>query len=508
MLVAAAAVVVLQSVGGGGPTLAFGEAVERARLHHPEVRRAEATVQQVLARRVNAALVLQHAPELAVDVGHRHDSSGSHPASTGLEWTVRLSQAVDVAGQRGTRLRELSWARRAAELQLEEARLQAAANSALDFVRAQAAESLVEVARARADLAQRVLRMVHVKEHAGATGGLERTLAQVEHGDARAQLQRALAAHQAARQVLWYDLELPFDEARPLPALAPPRGAEGKADSGPVSVLEGVGGEDWPYLAERGDASGTAIEPAPAFHAGAPPPASTLGLALAAHLDVALPAAGPAEASDDCPGPACPRPQPIEALVDTGDAADVQEREAAALGASAVLRRPAGQALLAVREGLQASVQRSLREAIPSPALAFEAQKQQPGQQYFGGGITLALPVGQRGQGTRAELQAQSLRNDVERRLFAASCAKDARIAVRQLDAAARVWRTVQTEQLPAAQANVDMTVAAWRAGKLDLGHVVQSLRYLTEARQRHTDAVEALWRARIERSRVHGELP
>lgn len=461
----------------------LADAVALAQAHHPDVQRAEASVQQTLARRVGAAKVLQQPAELGVDVGHRHDSSGSRPASTGLEWTVRLGQMVDIAGQRGLRLREVGWARRVAELQLGEARLQAAASSAVDYLRAQAAEASVEVARARAELAQRVLHMVHVKERAGATGGLERTLAEVEHGDARAQLQRALAAEVAARQALWYGLGLPPDESRTLPPLEPPQGAGGE-----LALVPSVTADAASFEAVR-----------PNLHDGARPrqavPSTTA-------------ATGPSDVDGTCPGPACLTPLSVAALIDVSSPPDLWAHEAAQLARRSVLQRPQAQALVATEEGLKASLARLGREAVPSPVLAFEAQKQQPGQQYFGGGVNFALPVTQRNQGPRAEVAALIVRNGVERRLFAAQCAKDVRVALRQLDAAARVWRTVHGEQLPAAQAHVDMTVAAWRAGKLDLAQVVQSVRYLTEARQRHADAIEALWRARIERSRVLGEMP
>ena len=468
---------------GAAAPLRLADAVVLAQAHHPEVQRAEALVQQALSRRVGAAKVLQQPAELGVDVGHRHDSSGSRPASTGLEWTVRLGQMVDVAGQRGLRLREVGWARRVAELQLGEARLQAAASSAVDYLRTQGAEASVEVARARAELAQRVLHMVHVKEHAGATGGLERTLAEVEHGDARAQLQRALAAEVAARQALWYGLGLPPEEERTLPPLEPPLGAGGELELLPPAI----------------GATGSSEAPGEALHGAAqprqvPPPAHA--------------ALAPSDVDGSCPGPACLAPLSVAALIDVSSPPDAWAQEAAQLARRSVLQRPQAQALVATEEGLRASVARLGREAVPSPVVAFEAQKQQPGQQYFGAGINVALPVTQRNQGPRAEVAALLVRNGVERRLFAAQCAKDVRVALRQLNTAARVWRTVHGEQLPAAQAHVDMTVAAWRAGKLDLAQVVQSMRYLTEARQRHADAIEALWRARIERSRVLGEMP
>ena len=456
--------------------LSLQEAVDRARRCHPDVQRAELAAAQVLARRVGAAMVLQRPAELSVDVGHRHDSSGSHPASTGLEWTVRLGQMLDVAGQRGTRLREVRWAVRVAELSCEETRLGAAALAAGDYVRAQAAESGVAIGNARAELAQRVLRMVEAKERAGATGGLERTLAEVERADAQAQLQRALAERASARQALWYGLGLPADATFSLAPLEPPTDAPESITLGLIAAVQRPQAQS----ADRGPGD----DPRATVHAEASAP------------DAA------------CGGADCLTSLGV-AQLDHSDAVRRQlDVRAAQLAELAVVQRPQGQALLAATQGLEASVARVRREVIPSPTFAFEAQKQQPGQQYFGGGITVALPVAQRAQGAQAELAVQIRRSLTERRLFAAQCRRDAQVALVRLAAAYDVWRTVHHEQLPAAQAHVDMTVAAWKAGKLDLSRVVQSLRYLTEARERHLQAVAALWTAHVERHRIVGELP
>ncbi|RYF03953.1 MAG: hypothetical protein EOO40_11680, partial [Deltaproteobacteria bacterium] len=164
----------------GPPPLDLAEAVRLATQQHPEVIRALATETHVLSRRVGARLYLPQNPEVSVGLGQRRDSSGSEPAATGLEWAIQLQQMVEVGGQRGQRLREVGWAVTSAHHHVEEARLQAGAAGAEAFVAVQVAAAQMQVAQERATLAERVLHMVQDKEAVGASGGLERTLAQIE----------------------------------------------------------------------------------------------------------------------------------------------------------------------------------------------------------------------------------------------------------------------------------------------------------------------------------------
>ena len=114
----------------------------------------------------------------------------------------------------------------------------------------------------------------------------------------------------------------------------------------------------------------------------------------------------------------------------------------------------------------------------------------------------------QRLQGPRAEAQAQIDQAKLERTLFGRQLQRDLAAAYAQIEATARVFATVDQDQRPAAQAHVDMTVAAWQAGKLDLGQVVQSLRYLAEAKARRVEALVGLWEAHVDLNRTMGSLP
>lgn len=397
--------------------LPLSQALKLARLHHPDVQRAEAAIECAMARRAGAALYLPQSPHVSLAMGHRHDSSTSRPASTGREWTVQLAQMVEVAGQRGTRLREVGWAQEVAVWHAEEARLLAAAQSATDYVRLQAARALMDVTRSRCKLAERVLTMVQDKEGAGAIGGLEGTLAQVELSVAKAQWLDALGLEKRTHASLAWDLGLPASDPFELDALKAP-----EADwSGHRATIEA--------------------------------------------------------------GPMTNTPWALN-------------------------HRPLAQALLATEQGFRASVARLKRDVVPSPSLFVEAQHQQPGQQYFGGGLAFDLPVTQRLQGPRAEARAHIDQAILERTLFERQLRRDLESAYAQVDATARVFATVDQDQRPAALAHVDMTVEAWRAGKLDLGQVVQSLRYLAEAQARRIDALVGLWEAHIDLNRAMGSLP
>lgn len=397
--------------------LPLPQALKLARLHHPDVQRAEAAIECAMARRVGAALYLQQSPHVSLAMGHRHDSSTSHPASTGREWTVQLAQMVDLAGQRATRLKEVGWAQQVATWHAEEARLHAAAQSATDYVRLQAARALMEVAQGRCRLAERVLAMVQDKEGAGAIGGLERTLAEVELSVAKVQWLDASSREKRTKATLAWDLGLPASEPFVLDALLPPEANW----SGHQKTIEAGFETNTPW---------------------------------------------------------------------------------------ALAHRPLAQALLATEQGFRASVSRLNREVVPSPSVFVEAQHQQPGQQYFGGGLAFDLPVSQRLQGPRAEARAHIDQAILERTLFERQLRRDLESAYAQVDATARVFATVDQDQRPAALAHADMTVEAWRAGKLDLGQVVQSMRYLAEAQVRRIDALVGFWEAHIDLNRALGSLP
>lgn len=402
---------------GPAAVLDLAQAVRCAQMQHPDVVRAAAEAEIVLSRKVGAALILPANPQVDVSVGHRHDDSGSVPAATGTEWTVMLQQMVDVAGQRGLRLREVDWAVRAAQHELELARLQAGVLGGEAFVAAQMAHTQADVAHERAALAERVLTMVQDKEALGASGGLERTLAQVEVGEAQAGEARAHLQAHLAEDALRYALGLGADVDLTLAPLSVPDKAPGALHDGDLDELAG-------------------------------------------------------------------------------------------LVTQVAANRPHLRALEAQAQGLGAGIKRLYRDAVPSPVLGIEAQHQQPGQLYVGGALSVQLPVVQRNQGPLAELQAAQARNAQEQALAWRTLRRDvAQGRARQV----RTWailNTVAQTQLPAAQDHAEMTVEAWRAGKLDILRVVQSVRFIYEARQSHAEALAAVWLSRLNWQHMLGLPP
>src|SRR5262249_46221340 len=97
--------------GALSPTLSIEEAIAGGVAAHPLVLRARAGTDVERARRVGAALWLPANPWASVLVGKR-----SEPAGTGVEAVAHLEQSLEVAGQRGTRLRSVDAAVRTAVL--------------------------------------------------------------------------------------------------------------------------------------------------------------------------------------------------------------------------------------------------------------------------------------------------------------------------------------------------------------------------------------------------------
>ena len=158
------------------------DAVARALVAAPLVVRSDRMRDVVAAERVGAGVLLPANPVASATVGHRRDESGSRPPATGTEWSLRVEQMVEVAGQRGTRVRE---ADRAVAVAAEEQRLarldtRVAARSAyvsLQVVRAQA-----DAAARRLELGDQLLQAARARVRAGAASDIELHLAEVERG--------------------------------------------------------------------------------------------------------------------------------------------------------------------------------------------------------------------------------------------------------------------------------------------------------------------------------------
>ena len=163
------------------------------------------------------------------------------------------------------------------------------------------------------------------------------------------------------------------------------------------------------------------------------------------------------------------------------------------------------EALRASGAELDAEIARLRREAIPSPTLFVEFERDRPGQMFLGGGLSIAIPVFRRQQGELAVARAERGRLDDERALAAREVALEVERAFQSVDAQATAVRIMDRDVLPAAEAAAKLLTDGWRAGKFDLFRVLQTLRDASEARRLYLETLGALWDATIALDRAVG---
>jgi cobalt-zinc-cadmium efflux system outer membrane protein len=171
----------------------------------------------------------------------------------------------------------------------------------------------------------------------------------------------------------------------------------------------------------------------------------------------------------------------------------------------ALERRADLAALLASAAEIDAQIVRLRREALPSPALFFEVERDLPGQVFLGGGLGVALPVWRRNQGALASARADRARTDDERALLARQITLEVDRALRDVRARDEQARIQATEIVPAAERARDLLTQGWQAGKFDLFRVIQVSREAGEARRHQIEALGNLWQAAIELDRATG---
>jgi cobalt-zinc-cadmium efflux system outer membrane protein len=162
--------------------LSRDEAVARALERSPVIVRADRERDLAAAARVGAGVLLPANPVASGFAGGRRDQSGSMPPATGPEWGVRLEQMVEIAGQRGARLREAERGVAVAEARRHLARVDTQAVVRSAYVALQVARAQVEAARKRVQLGDQLLRAAEARVRAGASSDVELHLAEVERG--------------------------------------------------------------------------------------------------------------------------------------------------------------------------------------------------------------------------------------------------------------------------------------------------------------------------------------
>src|SRR5262249_9228704 len=115
----------------------------------------------------------------------RGDASGSTPPAAGAEWSARVEQTVEIAGQRGARMDEAERAVEVAVLRERFARLETRARAKALYVAALIAGANEASARRHEELGRRLYESARARVEAGAASDVEVRLAEVESGRLR-----------------------------------------------------------------------------------------------------------------------------------------------------------------------------------------------------------------------------------------------------------------------------------------------------------------------------------
>jgi cobalt-zinc-cadmium efflux system outer membrane protein len=190
-------------------------------------------------------------------------------------------------------------------------------------------------------------------------------------------------------------------------------------------------------------------------------------------------------------GKAVPPAQRGVALTDLLARAQAQRAELAAL-ASGV-------------DEIDADIVRLRREAIPSPTLFVEVQRDLPGQIFVGGGLGVPLPVWRRNQGELALARADRSRVEEERTLVERDVALEVERAYQAEAAQREMTQLLDREVLPAADSAVTLMTEGWRAGKFDLFRLLQTSRDASDARRLYLETLGLLWESAIALDRAVG---
>ncbi|MDB4964693.1 MAG: hypothetical protein JWN44_382 [Myxococcales bacterium] len=156
------------------------EAVARAVHASPLVVRADRERDLAAAGRIGAGVLLPANPVISAAGGHRSDRSVSTPLAVGPEWSARLEQTFEVAGQRGARLAEADRAIAVAVARQGLARVDTRAATRASYVALQVTRAQADAAGRRVKLGDQLLTAARARVKAGAASDVELHLAEVE----------------------------------------------------------------------------------------------------------------------------------------------------------------------------------------------------------------------------------------------------------------------------------------------------------------------------------------
>jgi cobalt-zinc-cadmium efflux system outer membrane protein len=172
--------------------LSLEQALREAFARSPALAAYNARLEEAEARRVTAG-TYPHDPTLSVE-GADRDGGGD----SDTDWAVRVTQPVEIGGQRRRRVAEAAADLDAAGAALEREKRLLAARVRAIFVEALRARELLEVERANAELVGSLADVARKRFEAGSVPQMEVNLAQVQVGRAQRNLQLARAAYRIA----------------------------------------------------------------------------------------------------------------------------------------------------------------------------------------------------------------------------------------------------------------------------------------------------------------------
>jgi cobalt-zinc-cadmium efflux system outer membrane protein len=185
----------------------------------------------------------------------------------------------------------------------------------------------------------------------------------------------------------------------------------------------------------------------------------------------------------------------------------VQLPPEAQLLADARARRAELRELQATGSTLDAELVALRREALPSPTVIVEVERDLPGQLFVGAGLALPLPAWQRNQGPRAIVSARRDRVAEELLLQERAVALEVEQGFRRVVSTFEQAKILETKVAPVSEANAELLTDGWRAGKFDLFRVIQASRDVGDARRAQLEAIRDFWQAVIELDRATGAI-
>jgi cobalt-zinc-cadmium efflux system outer membrane protein len=195
-------------------------------------------------------------------------------------------------------------------------------------------------------------------------------------------------------------------------------------------------------------------------------------------------------------------------VLDEGPAAPPRQAvDLPTLLAQAEERRVDLAALAASQAEIDADLDRLRREAIPSPTLFIDFERDLPGQILAFGGVALPLPAWRRHQGEIAVALGERRRNEEERALLSRDVAVEVERAFQTESAEREMTELFDREVLPAAAEAIALMTEGWQAGKFDLFRLLQTSRDASEARRLYLETLGRFWNASIDLDRAVGRL-